>query len=369
MACAAQRAGYEVHVATHINRGAADIEKYGFVLHPLSWRRGSLNPIRVFSIIREVRALYRKLAPDLVHHIALQAVIIGSLAATGLPLVRLNALSGLGFGFTSRAPKALIIRPILAWLLRRVLKNRRAVVLVENPDDGAALHVLGVSKDRLFLIPGSGVDTAVFAPLPEPKGQVTIAFVGRLLDDKGVRTLIAAHDILAGRGDAPRLLIAGDPDPANPASISADEIELWRRRPGVEILGHVTDIRALWSKAHIAALPSRREGLPVSLLEAAACGRPIVATDVPGCREIARANVNALLVPPDDPQAFADATARLVRDSELRRRFGAAGRRLVEENFSSERIGREIVALYDSLLGRNVAAKQEAKSRPRDEGN
>ena len=201
-------------------RSAADIEKYGFVLHPLNWRRGSLNPVRVFSIIREVRALYRKLAPDLVHHIALEGVIIGSLAATGLSPVRLNALSGLGFGFTSRTRKAMIIRPILAWLMRRVLNDRRAAVLVENPDDRAAASALGVPRDRIFLIPGSGVDIAAFAPLPEPQGPMTIAFVGRLLDDKGVRTLIAAHDILAGRGDAPRLLVAGDPDPANPASIS-----------------------------------------------------------------------------------------------------------------------------------------------------
>ena len=369
MACAAQREGYKVHVATHVNAGAADIEKYGFVLHRLNWRRGSLNPIRVFSIIREVRALYRKLAPDLIHHIALQAVVIGSLAATGLSPVRLNALSGLGFGFTSRTPKALIIRPILAWLLRRVLKNRHAAVLVENPDDRAVLHALGVPKDCMFLIPGSGVDTATFAPLPEPQGPMTVAFVGRLLDDKGVRTLIAAHDILAGRGAAPRLLIAGEPDPANPASIPTDEIESWRRQPGVEMLGHVSDIRALWSKAHIAVLPSRREGLPVSLLEAAACGRPIVATDVPGCREVARDGLNALVVSPDDPLALADAMARLAQDGELRRRFGAAGRRLVEENFSSARIGREVVALYDSLLGRNVVAKEMAKSKPRGEGN
>ena len=351
MACAAQRAGYEVHVATHVNARAADIEKYGFILHPLNWRRGSLNPIRVFSIIREVRALYRKLAPGLVHHIALQAVIIGSVAATGLSPVRINALSGLGFGFTSRTRKALIIRPILAWLLRRVLKNSRAAVLVENLDDGAALHALGVSKDRLFLIPGSGVDTAVFTPLPEPQGQMTIAFVGRLLDDKGVRTLIAAHDILAGRRDAPRLLIAGQPDPANPASIPTDEIDSWRR-PGVEILGHVSDICALWSEAHIAVLPSRREGLPLSLLEAAACGRPIVATDVPGCREIARGNINALLVPPDDPHALADAIHRLAHDRAMRERFGAAGRRLAVEEFSSERVGQEIVVIYNHLLER-----------------
>ena len=352
MARAAQRKGYKVHVATHVNTGAGDIEKYGFVLHPLNWRRGSMNPTNVFSIIREVRALYRKLAPDLVHHIALEAVIIGSVAAIGLAPARLNALPGLGFGFTSRSPKARLIRPILVGLLRFLLKGRRAAVLVENPDDGAALQAFGIPQDRIFLSPGSGVDIDVFVPLPEPQGPMSIAFVGRLLDDKGLRTLIAAHDILARSGDAPRLLIAGEPDSANPASIPLDEIESWWRRPGVEVLGHVSDIRALWSDVHIAVLPSRREGLPVSLLEAAACGRPIVATDVPGCREIARENVNALLVPPDDPYALADAIRRMAHDRSMRERFGAAGRRLAVEEYSSERVGREIVVLYNRLLER-----------------
>ena len=153
-----------------------------------------------------------------------------------------------------------------------------------------------------------------------------MGFVGRLLDDKGVRTLVDAHAILAQRGRPVRLLIAGDPDPANPVSIPPQEIAAWSRRPGLLLLGHVADIRDVWKAAHIAVLPSRREGLPKSLLEAAACGRPIVATDVPGCREIARAGVNALLVPPDDPVALADAIDTLAQDAAMRARFGAAGR-------------------------------------------
>ncbi len=139
---------------------------------------------------------------------------------------------------------------------------------------------------------------------------------------------------------AVRVLIAGDADPANPTSIPPEEIETWRAQPGLEFLGHVADIRQVWAQAHIAVLPSRREGLPKSLLEAAACGRPIVATDVPGCREIARPGVNALLVPRDDAPTLAAAIERLASDPDLRARFGSAGRRLVEENFSSERIGR-----------------------------
>jgi len=352
MALAAKHAGYTVHVATHLNGAGAEIERHGFTLHPLAWRRGSMNPLDLVSIIREVRALYRKLEPALVHHVALQPSIIGSLAATGLPMMRLNALAGLGFGFTSRSAKARLIRPLLTALLRWILKHPHAAALVQNPDDRVAIETLGISKERIFLIPGSGVDTDKLKPLPEPEGQIAVAFVGRLLDDKGVRPLMTAHDLLTAQGNAIRLLVAGDGDPANPASVPASEVREWAQKPNAEILGHVSDVRTVWAQAHIAVLPSRREGLPKSLLEAAACGRPIVATDVPGCREIARPEVNALLVPPDDPPALARAIKRLADDADLRRRFGEAGRRLVEAEFSSETIGRQTVALYDRLLGR-----------------
>jgi glycosyltransferase involved in cell wall biosynthesis len=352
MASAAQRAGYDVHVATHLNGAGGDIEKHGFTLHALAWRRGSLNPLDLVSIIRQVRALYARLNPDLVHHVALQPAIIGSLSALGHRFKRLNALAGLGFGFTSRSAKATLIRPVLAALLRTLLKNPNASVLVQNPDDVAALAALGVPGDHVFLIPGSGVDVQTLRPLPEPESPVTVAFVGRLLDDKGIRTLIAAHDLLTARGTNVRLLVAGDRDPANPASIPYAEIAQWTRKPGVEMLGHVADVGSVWKRAHIAVLPSRREGLPKSLLEAAACGRPIVATDVPGCREIAHAGVNALLVPPDDAAALADAIRQLADDAALRRRFGEAGRRMVEAEFSSEKIGEQTVALYDRLLRR-----------------
>jgi glycosyltransferase involved in cell wall biosynthesis len=179
---------------------------------------------------------------------------------------------------------------------------------------------------------------------------MTIAFVGRLVASKGIRTLLAAHERLGQRGRDIRLLIAGLPDPANPTSIPPREIEAWTRRANVKHLGFVADIAALWACAHIAVLPSHREGLPLSLLEAAACGRPLVASDVPGCREIARADLNALLVPLEDADALADAIDQLALDPQLRRKFGKASRELVERTFSSERIGRDLVALYRRLL-------------------
>ena len=352
MARAAQHAGYDVHVLTHVGGHGRAIADLGFHLHPVQWRRGSMNPFGLLAMIRTIRGLYRRLAPDLVHHVALQPTVVGSLAVTGLPIVCLNAVTGWGFALTSAKAHARLVRGLLEWLLPRLLSRPRTAVLVQNDDDRAALADLGVPDERIFLIAGSGVDVDVLHPLPEPNGPITAGFVGRLLDSKGLRALIAAHELLARRGRAVRLLIAGDPDPANPDSIPPEEIAAWRERSGIVLLGHVADIREVWAAAHIAVLPSRREGLPKSLLEAAACGRPIVATDVPGCRAIARADLNALLAPPDDPAALADAIDRLAQDADLRRRFGAASRRLAEDEFSSQRIGRETVALYDRLLGR-----------------
>ncbi len=354
MACAALRAGYEVHIATNVVDGGAAIEGHGFKLHPLNWRRGSAHPRDLIRIVGEIRSLYRRLKPDIVHHVGVQPAIIGALASIGLPIVKLHAMAGLGFAFTSKTLRAQMTGFAVRTLMRVLLNRSHNAVLVQNPDDRAAVMALGIGADRIFLIPGSGVDTEQLTPMPEPTGVITAGFVGRFLADKGVRTLVEAHKILSTRGRAIRFVLAGEPDPANPASIPPSEIESWSAIHGLDVLGHIDDIRQVWSLSHIAVLPSRREGLPKSLLEAAACGRPIVATDVPGCREIARPGVNALLVPADDAAALADAIDRLAGDSEMRRRFGAAGRTLVEAEFSERRIGREIVALYGKLLDRNA---------------
>ena len=350
MARAARDAGFEVHVATRVDRHGAAIEAEGFHLHPISWRRGSLDPRDLVRVVREVRRLYRNIKPDLAHHVALPATVVGSLAATGLPIVCLNAMTGLGTMFTGDTVKLRLVRAGLTLALRRLLNRARSTILVQNLDDRAVIERLGVDGARIALIPGSGVDIDKMTPKPEPPGPVIVAFVGRLVESKGVRTLLAAHERLGQRGRPIQLLLAGTPDPANPMSIPAQDIEAWSKRPNVTHLGFVEDIGALWASAHIAVLPSHREGMPLSLLEAAACGRPLVATDVPGCRDIARPGVNAFLVPLDDAEALADAIDRLAGDPELRRRFGRASRHLVERNFSSSLIGTDLVKLYRRLL-------------------
>lgn len=357
MARAAKRAGYEVHVATRIEECGDEIAREGFVLHPIHWRRGSVHPVRLLAAVLETRRIYRQVQPDLVHHVAVVPAVVGSLATLGLPMVRLNALAGLGFAFTSDTAKARVVRPFARLLLGWLLRRPKTTVLVQNPDDYAVVIALGLPKESIALIAGSGVDTDELVALPEPAGAFTIAFVGRLLDDKGVQPLVRAHGLLNARGPAVQTLLAGERDPLNPASIPERVLDEWRHVTNLRLLGHIDDIRAVWAQSHVAVLPSRREGLPKSLLEAAACGRPLIATDVPGCREIAREGINALLIPPDDFEALAKAIETLMNDRDLRVRFGKASRQIAVGEYSSLRIGNEITALYSRLLDATLSSK------------
>ncbi len=349
MARAAREAGFEIHVATRVNKGAEAIAAEGFVLHPIPFRRGGLSPFAAVPTILGLRRVEKKIKPQVVHHSGLQCCVYGSIAAIGGNFSKVNAITGLGYIFTSATWRTRLLRRAMRWLLPLLLNRRRSVVLVQNPDDRGALADLGVLQERMFLIPGSGVDTDALQPLPEPAGPITFGFAGRLLTDKGIRALVAAQSILRKQGQDANLIIAGNLDPANPASVSQQEIEEWNRRPGITWLGHIDDIVSLWRICHFAVLPSHREGLPVSLLEAAACGRPMIATDAPGCREVVIDDQTGLLVPIEDPMALAQAITRLANSPELRARYGKAARHLVVSKLSATIIGSSIVELYDRL--------------------
>ena len=349
MARAAREAGFEVHVATRVNKGAAAIEAEGFILHPIPFKRGELSPFAAIPTILALRRLEKKIKPQIVHHAGLQCCVYGSMAAFGRAIPQVNAITGLGYIFTSATWRTRLLRQSMRWLLPWLLNRKRSLVLVQNPDDRAALDDLGIEQERMVLIPGSGVDTDALQPLPEPQGPITFGFAGRLLTDKGIRALVAAHRILRNQGHDANLVIAGTPDPANPTSVSLQEVEEWNRRPGITCLGHVEDIVSLWRRCHFAVLPSHREGLPVSLLEAAACGRPMIATDAPGCREIVIADQTGLLVPIEDPQALAQAILKLSVSPELRARYGDGARQLVVSKLSARIIGSSIVRLYEGL--------------------
>jgi glycosyltransferase involved in cell wall biosynthesis len=353
MARAAQRAGFDVAVATRVAEHGERIRAEGFALYPLNWRRRDMGPWASLRAVAEICRLYSRERPLLVHHVALKPAVLGSAAAllAGVPAV-VNAVTGVGFVASSPSRRARLLRRPMDFALARLLERVNSRIIVQNADDRALLLSLRAGADeRVVVIRGSGVDTVHFRATPEPPAPpVVVGYAGRLLADKGIATLIEAQQSVRRRGSDLRLLLAGAPDPENPSSIDAATLATWQTLPGVTWLGEIDDIRTLWSEAHIAVLASRREGLPKSLLEAAAMGRPLVATDVPGCREIARNGENALLVPPDDAAALAAALERLAGDAALRRRFGAASRALVEGELAADAVGAATVACYLSLL-------------------
>ncbi|MCO6390163.1 glycosyltransferase [Aliihoeflea aestuarii] len=345
---AARDAGYEVVVAARYRNGTAWAEKEGFRTATIDFDRAGLNPFGETAMIGRIAALYRRERPTLVHHVALKPILYGS-AAARLSGVRniVNAPVGLGFVFTSTSPRARFLSPIVGTALHLLLNPRGSKVVLENGDD---LHWLAergaLRKSDAVRIPGSGVDVRQFAPSPEPEGPIVVLMIARMLADKGVREFTAAARMLAGGNLPIRFLFAGAPDPSNPTSISQGELRRWQDEGVVEWLGMREDVPDLLRASHIVALPSYREGLPKVLLEAMAAGRPIVATDVPGCREATRDGENGLLVPPRDAKALTDAIVRLAADRPLRARMGANGRARAEREYAAEVVDRQTLELY-----------------------
>ena len=350
----ARDSGYEIIVATRVDAHGERITAEGFRLAPLSWVRGSLNPLRIAWEFGEIVRLYRRLRPDIVHHVSLKPILLGSAAAVFRPRQPvLNAVTGLGYTFTSGSLPARSLAFLVTPILRLLLRRKATITLLENEDDRRFIvDKIGVPVEQTAVNKGSGVDAGHYTELPLPDDEpVIIGCAARMLGIKGIRDLVAASRILRSRNVPHRLVLAGGTDPENPDSISEATLRMWATEDGVEWLGQIEDVRDLWRRAAIAALPSLGgEGVPLSLIEAAACGRPLVATDVAGSRDIAQAGINALLVPPAAPEALADALERLIRDRGLRQTFAAASRRLVESAFSSDHVSAATLALYTRLL-------------------
>jgi glycosyltransferase involved in cell wall biosynthesis len=353
MARAASEAGFAVAVATRVAAHGERIRAEGWELHPLNWRRRRIGPWASIAAIVEIYRLYRRERPLIVHHVALKPAVLGGIAArlAGVPCI-IGMIAGMGYAGAAKGLFAKLRAQAMALLLPPLLLGGKGRVIVQNVEDRDALAARRPeAASRIALIPGSGVDVSHFAPLPEkPPPPIAAAYVGRMIAIKGVATLVAAQQTLQRRGIDLRLILAGAPDAENFSAIDAATLARWQSLPGIAWLGPREDVRQIWAEAQIAVLASEGgEGLPKTLLEAAAMGRPIVATDIPGNRAVARAGINALLVPPGDAAALADALAMLTGDAALRWRFGLAGRALVEAEFADRAIIDRTAALYRDL--------------------
>lgn len=352
LAQAARDAGAEVIVAAADTGKGEAIRQEGlkFVAIPLS--RNGTNPFAEARTLMFLVQLYRRVRPDLIHHVTTKPVLYGSLAArlvTPVPVV--NLITGLGYMFTYDE-RADILRGLLKALYRVALHYPRNRTVFQNQDDRNQFIRMGlVRKEQAVLILGSGVDCSLFQPTPEPDGDPIVMLPSRMLSDKGVKEFVEAARLIVGAGGRARFVLVGDTDPGNPTAISVEQLQAWAREGVVEWWGHRDDMPQVLSNATLVVLPTYREGLPKVLLEAAACARAIVATDVPGCREIVRPDVNGILVPPRDSAALARAIQVLIQSPELRARFGGAGREITMAEFSKEIVIDQTLNLYRELLG------------------
>jgi glycosyltransferase involved in cell wall biosynthesis len=350
IARAARAAGYDVHVATVNEPAAQAIRAEGFTHHELPPRSAN-NPFSELRTFNRMRAILRAVRPDILHCVTVHAVMLGCLAARleRVPAC-VAAISGLGYAFLDSGFLALLRRRGMNALFRAGLAHPNLRAIFQNPDDRHYFLERGlIDEARTVLIRGSGVDTDIFHPTEEPAGPVRIVLPARMLSDKGVCEFLAAARILKAKGRVAQCVLAGDVYPANPKSISRETLETWRAEGVVEWLGHCDDMPAVYAQSHIVCLPSYREGLPKALLEGAACGRALVAADVPGCREIVRDGENGLLVPARNAPALAAALERLIANATLRRTLGARGRAIVLAEFTVDRVVRATLEVYALL--------------------
>jgi glycosyltransferase involved in cell wall biosynthesis len=343
----AVRAGYEVLVLTHVGAHAEEIRATGARLVAIPLDRSNVRPIKeLVAVWRIVQAIAR-FRPHVIHNVALKPILYGTLAGhLARTKLIVNALAGLGDLYMRDGGMA---RQLLRRAVALALKSGRTRVLVQNPEDAGVVMALGVASSNVDLIPGAGVSLSEFtAEAPPAPPPFRVLFVGRLLVSKGLHELHDAAVRLRRLAPDVRIQVAGGPDPHNPGCIGNATLQAWADEGALQFLGRRTDIPALLKLCHLVVLPSYREGVPKALLEATAAGRPIVATDVPGNREVVEHGVNGLLVPVRDVDALISAIIEVVRDPDRRISMGTASRRIAEENFSEDAVVSETLSIYEN---------------------
>jgi glycosyltransferase involved in cell wall biosynthesis len=361
MARATRDSGFDVHVASPPGKAVEILKKEGFTFHPIPMTRSGLMPWKEFGTITALYRLYRELRPDLVHHLRLKPVLYGGLAAYAarVPAV-VGLLTGLGYVFTADTGRARIIRKLVVASCKLAFRRGNQRVIFQNPDDRFVFvenQILPAHKT--VLIKGSGVDVKTWVPTPEPEGIPVVVLAARMLRDKGVVEFVEAARNLRSGGISARFVLVGETDPGNPTAISVEQLRRWADTGDVEWWGKRENMQDVLAQSHVVCLPSLREGVPKVLIEAAACGRPIVATDAPGCREIVRHGENGLLVPLKNSAALADALRVMIQNPDVRLTMGRSGREIVVEEFSSERVISETLGVYRELLAAGANGSHE----------
>jgi len=356
---AALAQGHEVVVAAPDGPAVEQIVAAGARHVAVPIDRGSKNPLREIGSFLAIASALRAVRPDLVHLISPKPTLYGGIAARILGVPSIAAISGLGHAFVNRSLFGRLLRRGVSLAYRAAINGRRSTIIFQNNDDLGTFRSAGLLRhDRHVLIAGSGTDLRAIAPKPLPAGPPVVILPARMLGDKGVYEFVEAARILRGRGVEAVFRLVGDPDPSNPTSVGAPQLQAWVAEGVVEWVPHTHDIAGELASAHIVALPSYREGFPKTLIDAAAAGRAAVATDVAGCRDAVVGGVTGILCLPRDARSLADALQKLIRDPALQARMGAAARRHAEAHFDVDKVTLAHLALYAAVTGTTTRPAQ-----------
>ncbi len=353
LARAIQERGWEAVLVSPAGPYVRHLTGAGFPWLPLSLDRQGTRPLQELKSFLRLSAIYRQAQPDLVHHFTIKPVLYGTLAARrigGAGVV--NSITGLGYVFLARRGRGAVLRAFVRPFYRFALSGDRVRVVFEHEGDREyflSRHL--VHEAKTTVIAGVGVDLARFTPSSDPPGPPVVILAARLLWDKGTGDFVEAARQLRPRHPSARFVLVGDPDPGNPSMVPESTVKAWVEEGVVEWWGHRDDMPAVLAKGHIVTLPSYGEGVPTVLLEASASGRPIVASDTPGCREVVRHRETGLLVPVGEVEALAAAIETLLEDPDLRSRLGLEGRRWVEARFDQQLVNGRTLEIYESLIG------------------
>ncbi|WP_438997238.1 glycosyltransferase family 4 protein [Candidatus Puniceispirillum sp.] len=352
LADAAIKAGYEVGLLTRVTIYGDMLEARGIKLFHWDLNRSSLNIFGELGTVWQAAKLFRYWQPDLIHAVAQKPILYAGIAGKfAYHCPRVSAMGGVGFIFSSGSMKARLLRPLISRLLGWVINGKKTRFILQNDDDIALLTKLGVARSKTVrLIKGSGVEIEDFVPSPLPNKTPMVILPARLLWDKGIAEFVRVAKRIKAKDINCRFVLVGDPDPKNAASIKEHQVQEWVDSGAVERWGRRDDMPDIYPQSSIVCLPSYREGLPKVLLEGASCARPVVAFDVPGCREIVREGINGFLVPFGDETALELALIKLLQDTKLCAKLGKAGRKIVEAEFSQSIIAAETFAVWDEVL-------------------
>ena len=349
IALAAQKEGFEVHVACAITSVADELRSLGIQVHELNMSRSGTAILGELKLLGEIWRVLKHVSPDVIHTVTMKPVVYGMLLARlrRVP-VRIAAMSGLGYLFIDKSLKVKILKFIVSLLLRFSLRNAKAVIF-QNSTDASIFKKMGfIQPSQAVLIHGSGVDLDNYAVTPEPKASFVVMFLARFLIDKGLNEFVEAARELKQNNENIDMVLVGSVDPGNPNSVTEADIKAWENEGIISSWGYSKDVPAIIQKSNIMVLPSYREGLPKSLVEAAASGRPVITTDVPGCRDAIVPDSTGLLVPVRNVNALKNAILTLRDRPDLRQLYSVNGRRLAESKFDINNVIAKHIELYSA---------------------